>query len=68
MIDLKRILRFARIGLLGEIMNIEKEKLPENAEETDVLRFKDGKYEIDYDEKRKIQERISSKLESLFEE
>lgn len=57
-----------RIGLLGEIMNIEKEKLPENAEETDVLRFKDGKYEIDYDEKRKIQERISSKLESLFEE
>lgn len=57
-----------RIGLLGEIMNIEKEKLPENAEETDVLRFEDGKYEIDYDEKRKIQERISSKLESLFEE
>ena len=57
-----------RIGLLGEIMNIEKEKLPENVEETDVLRFKDGKYEIDYDEKRKIQERISSKLESLFEE
>lgn len=49
-------------------MNIEKEKLPENVEETDVLRFKDGKYEIDYDEKRKIQERISSKLESLFEE
>lgn len=57
-----------KIELLGEIMNIEKDKLPEGIEETDVLRYKDGKYEIDVEEKRKIQERISSKLESLFEE
>lgn len=68
MTDLKKILLFVKIELLGEIMNIEKDKLPEGIEETDVLRYKDGKYEIDVEEKRKIQERISSKLESLFEE
>lgn len=49
-------------------MNIEKEILPEGVEETDVLRYKDGKYEVDVEEKRKIQERISSKLANLFEE
>lgn len=57
-----------KIELLGEILNIEKEILPEGVEETDVLRYKDGKYEIDVEEKRKIQERINSKLANLFEE
>ena len=51
-----------------EIINIERSKLPENVREGDVIIFSNNKYSIDYQERNKIEERIKSKVENLFED
>ena len=52
----------------GEMMNIEISKLPENIEEGDVLKLENNQYKKDEEERKKIEERISNKLQDLFEE
>ena len=50
----------------GEMVNIEEDKLPENIKEGDVLKYKNGQYSIDYEERAAIEERINDKLKNLF--
>ena len=52
----------------GRMINIKKEDLPEEVEEGDVLKYKNFTYEIDYEEKQKIEERINEKVKNLFED
>lgn len=51
-----------------EMISIELEKLPNQAKEGDVLKFINNKYELDYDKKNEIQNRIKEKMKNLFEE
>lgn len=48
--------------------SIELEKIPNQAKEGDVLKFINNKYELDYDEKNEIKNRINEKMKNLFEE
>ena len=52
----------------GEIINIHKSELPEDVKEGDILVKQNNKYIIDYQEKSKIEERIKSKIQNLFED
>ena len=49
-----------------EIMNIDASFLPETIEEGDVIRYKNGKFVKDENEKNIIQERINNKMKDLF--
>ncbi len=51
-----------------EMLNIEKDNLPENVQEGDVLKYKNGKYILDEEIKKEIEERIKNKLINLFED
>ena len=48
----------------GEMKNIEKEKLPQNLEEGSILKWKDGKYEIDTS--KEIENRIEQKMKGVW--
>lgn len=52
----------------GRMINIKKEDLPEEIVEGDVLKYKNFTYEIDYEEKQKIEDRINEKVKDLFED
>lgn len=52
----------------GQIFNIEKAKLPQNAREGDVLKQTGNQYIIDYEAKKEIENRINDKLNNLFED
>ena len=52
----------------GEMMNIDISKLPENIEEGDVLKLENNKYQIDEEKRKEIEDRITNKLQDLFEE
>lgn len=51
-----------------EKREIEKEKLPKEIKEGSVLSYKDGKYEVDLEEEKKIEERIQKKMKSIWNE
>lgn len=48
------------------MINIEKSKLPGNVQESDVLKYKDGTYEVEEEKREEIEERINEKLKNLF--
>ncbi len=48
------------------MINIEITKLPKNVQESDVLIYKNGKYEIDEQKKAEIEQRIRNKMKNLF--
>ncbi len=50
----------------GIMLNINKNKLPKQAVEGDVLKFVNNKYELDENEKEKIENRINNKVKNLF--
>ncbi|MBR2588389.1 MAG: DUF3006 domain-containing protein [Bacilli bacterium] len=50
-----------------KMLNIEVCKLPENVQEGDVIRYKNGEYKLDEEAKHEIEERIRNKLKDLFE-
>lgn len=49
-----------------EMINVEISKLPENIQEGDILRYINNKYEIDEEERAKVEDRINDKLKNLF--
>ena len=51
----------------GVIINIQISKLPENIREGSILKYYDGKYRLDFDEQKNIEDRIKDKMDSLWE-
>lgn len=51
-----------------EMINVNIDDLPKDAKEGDVLIYKNNCYELDYDKRNEIEERIKEKLKNLFEE
>ena len=51
----------------GEILNIEKSRLPENAKEGDVLDIDDDMITIDHDETEQRKEQIKKLVDDLFD-
>ena len=49
-----------------EMIDIKIEDLPEGSKEGTVLKLKNGKYEIDLEEQKKIEDRIKKKMDSLW--
>lgn len=50
-----------------EFKNIQINKLPANIKEGSVIKYSNGKYEIDIQEEKKIEERIKDKMNKLWE-
>ena len=48
------------------ILNINE--LPEDIKEGSVLKYKSNKYELDLEEEKKIEERISEKMKNIWNE
>ena len=51
----------------GKMKNIEKEKIPENAKEGDIIKCINGKYFIDEEETKKVENEIEEKYKNLWE-
>ena len=51
----------------GEILNIEKSRLPENAKAGDVLDIDDDMITIDHDETKQRKEQIKKLVDDLFD-
>ena len=51
----------------GVMINIQLSKLPEGVREGSVIKYFDGKYRIDSEEQRNIEDRIKEKMDSLWE-
>ena len=51
----------------GEILHIEKSRLPENAKEGDVLDIDDDVITIDHDETEQRKEQIKKLVDDLFD-
>lgn len=51
----------------GKMKSIEKEKMPENSKEGDIIKCINGKYFIDEEETRKIESEIEEKYKNLWE-
>lgn len=49
-----------------EIRKININELPEDIKEGSVLKFKSNKYELDLEEEKKIEERISEKMKNIW--
>lgn len=52
----------------GQMINIKRKDLPSEINEGDVLKYKNFKYEIDYDKKQDIESKINEKVKNLFED
>ena len=50
----------------GEMININKSELPNNAKEGSILKLENNKYEIDIEEQNKAEERIKNKMNNLW--
>lgn len=51
----------------GVMINIQLSRLPEGVREGSVIKYFDGKYRIDSEEQRNIEDRIKEKMDSLWE-
>ncbi len=51
----------------GVMINIQLSKLPENVKEGSVIKYYDGKYRLDSDEQKNIEDRIKDKMDGLWE-
>lgn len=51
----------------GKMKNIEKEKIPENTKEGDIIKCINGKYFLDKEETEKIENEIEEKYKNLWE-
>ena len=50
----------------GKMVNIEKFLLPENVKESSIIKCKDGKFILDFEETSKKQEEIKNMVNNLF--
>lgn len=51
----------------GKMKNIEKEKIPENTKEGDIIKCINGKYFLDKEETEKVENEIEEKYKNLWE-
>lgn len=51
-----------------QMINIERNKLPRDSQEGDVIKFVNNTYVLDENEKKEIEERIQNKIANLFED
>lgn len=58
---------FAKTDVIGVIINIHINQLPDGIKEGSVIRYFDGKYELDIEEQKNIEDRIAEKMDSLWE-
>lgn len=58
---------FAKTDVIGVIINIHISQLPDGIKEGSVIRYFDGKYELDIEEQKNIEDRIAEKMDSLWE-
>ena len=50
----------------GKMIDIKISKLPKGIKEGNVLKYKKGKYIIDLEEQKKIEERIKAEMENIW--
>lgn len=50
----------------GKMVEVDISKLPEDIKEGTVLRYKNGVYNIDLEEQKKIEERIREKMRKIW--
>ena len=50
----------------GEMININKNDLPNDIHEGSILKINNGKYEIDLEEEKNIEQRIKDKMNKLW--
>ena len=50
----------------GKIVEINRDELPSNIKEGNVLKYQNGKYEIDEKKQEEISNRIKNKMDSLW--
>lgn len=51
----------------GIIININLSKLPENVKEGTVIKYFDGKYRLELEEQKYIENRIKNEMDDLWE-
>ena len=51
-----------------KMIEIELSKLPQNVKEGTVLKYKRGKFSIDSEKQKEIEERIQEKMNSIWED
>ena len=51
----------------GKMKNIEKEKIPENTKEGDIIKCINGKYFLDKEKTEKVENEIEEKYKNLWE-
>lgn len=51
----------------GVMINIQLSKLPSNVKEGSVIKYYDGRYRLDSDEQKNVEDRIKDKMDALWE-
>lgn len=51
----------------GKIKNVDKQKIPENCKEGDIIKCINGKYFLDKEETEKVEKEIQDKYNNLWE-
>lgn len=50
----------------GEMVDFKRDDLPQNAREGSILKYSDGKFEIDSKQEQEVSERIKQKMDNLW--
>lgn len=50
----------------GEMLNVNKKDIPQDAKEGTILKLNKDKYEIDIEEQRIVEDRIKNKMKNLW--
>lgn len=50
----------------GEMVNFKRDDLPQNAREGSILKYSNGKFEIDSKQEQEVSERIKQKMDNLW--
>ena len=50
----------------GKMVNFKRDDLPQNAREGSILKYSNGKFEIDSKQEQEVSERIKQKMDNLW--
>ena len=50
----------------GEMVDFKRDDLPQNAREGSILKYSNGKFEIDSKQEQEVSERIKQKMDNLW--
>lgn len=50
----------------GEMINVNKKDIPQDAKEGTILKFNNNKYELDLEEQKNVEDRIKDKMNKLW--